>query len=246
MACKSTKFTGRDCVLEYAIGCGDTMPQAGDWKRVSAMRSKELTIEWETSDSTTDDVIGALRSNHAQFQTASISGDGLCMASGTGAQNLIDLTKHIISPSSTSGQPTAWLRLTFKDLTYTFFALLTNASRSAPYDDMVSYSLEATATSSDFGLIIADTPDPSAAAPTAVAVFPTTASVQVGKKAQLAAIVSPFNAPSGVVWSSATPATATVNQSGVVTGVATGTVIITAKSAADNSKLATSTITVTA
>lgn len=160
--CKSQKFTGRVAILEYAIGCGDEKPVEADWKRLGAMRSKELTIEWETTDGTADDSVGSLRENLATFQTLSVSGDGTVKVSGTGSAALIELTKHVVKPEATGGEPVAWIRLTFPDLTFVFFAIVTNMSRSAPYDDVVTYSFEASATASDFGLIVEDTPDPDA------------------------------------------------------------------------------------
>src|SRR5690606_12677410 len=98
--------------------------------------------------------------NLATFLTASVSGDGVCKASGNGAAALIALTKHVAKPVLTGGQPNAWFRITFPDLTFTLFCNVTNMSRSAPYDDVVTYSLEAGATASDFGLIVEDTPQP--------------------------------------------------------------------------------------
>jgi predicted secreted protein len=103
--CKNQKFVGRTAILEYAIGCGDEMPAAADWKRLGAMRAKELTIEWETTDATADDSIGALRENLATFQTLSVSGDGVLKVAGTGAAALIALTKHVIKPEAASQWP---------------------------------------------------------------------------------------------------------------------------------------------
>src|SRR5690606_16413614 len=121
-----------------------------DWKRFGSMRTKEFTLEWDTTDATADDSVGALRENLATFQSLTISGDGTAKASGAGAQNLIDLTKHVANPLATSGQPVAWLRMTFPDLTFTAFMLVSSMSRSAPFDDVVTYSFEASATASDF------------------------------------------------------------------------------------------------
>lgn len=158
--CKSQKFTGRLAVLEYVIGCGDEVPDDLDWERVGAMRSKELTIEWETTDATADDSVGSLRENLATFQSLSVSGDGTVKTSGAGAEASKTLTKHVARPTATGGEPYAWIRLTYPDLTFTFFAIVTNMSRSAPYDDVTTYSFEASATASDFGLIVEDTVDP--------------------------------------------------------------------------------------
>lgn len=244
--CKSQKYVGRDCVLEYVIGCGDELPASGDWKRMGAMRTKELTIEWETDDATADDSIGALRENLATFQILSVSGDGTLKASGAGAANLIEMTKHVVKPEATAGQPVAWIRLTFPDLTFIFFALVSNMSRNAPYDGIATYSFEASATSSDFGLIVEDTPVAGSDPVTSVSVTPASASIAEGATVTLTATAAPATADQRVTWSSADGAIATVSATGVVTGVAAGgPVLIIATSVDDPTKTDTSAITVT-
>lgn len=229
--CVSQKLVGRDVVLQFAIACGDVLPADADFQRLGAMRTKEFTLEWETADATADDSIGALRENLATFQTLSVSGDGTVKVSGTGAQSIKDITKHVAAPVATGGQPFAWLRLTFPDLTFTFFALITNMSRSAPFDDLVTYSIEASATSSDFGLIIEDTPNPDAVAATSVVVAPDALAIVVGQTFNVEAIALPSAADQSIVWTSSAPAVATVNiATGLVTGVTAGSAVITAKS----------------
>ncbi|MFA5489618.1 MAG: phage tail tube protein [Candidimonas sp.] len=246
MACEKQKFVGRDVVMEYFIGCGDELPGANDWKRFGSMRTKEFTLEWETTDATADDSIGALRENLATFQTLSISGDGVVKAAGSGAANLIELTKHVANPAATSGQPVAWVRMTFPDLTFTAFMIVTNMSRSAPFDDVVTYSFEASATASDFGLIVEDTPNPDAVI-TGVSVVPATLSLDVGDTYDIEAVVLPTNAPQGVTWTSNEPTEVSVNAyTGVVTALtATATTAtITATSTSDNTKSGTCVVTV--
>jgi len=247
MACEKQKFVGRDVVMEYFIGCGDELPGANDWKRFGSMRTKEFTLEWETTDATADDSIGALRENLATFQTLSISGDGVVKAAGAGAANLIELTKHVANPAATSGQPVAWVRMTFPDLTFTAFMIVTNMSRSAPFDDVVTYSFEASATASDFGLIVEDTPNPDAVI-TGVSVVPATLSLDVGDTYDIEAVVLPTNAPQGVTWTSDEPTEVSVNAyTGVVTALTTTatTATITATSTSDNTKSGTCVVTVT-
>ena len=78
-----------------------------------------------------------------------------------------------------------------------------------------------------------------------VSLLPT--SIQVGETSQATATVLPENTTDkSVIWSSNNTAVATVNASGVVTGVAPGTAIIRARCVADNTVTATATITVTA
>lgn len=77
-----------------------------------------------------------------------------------------------------------------------------------------------------------------------VALAPATATIAVAGTQQLTKTVLPAAAPSDVIWTSANTAKATVSASGLVTGVASGSAVITATSKADPSKKATSTITV--
>lgn len=243
MACNQTKYVGKGVIIEYAIACPEDRPASGDYLRLGAMRTKEFNLEWETADATADDSIGSLRENLATFQTATVSGDGVLVNSADGSA-LTELTKHFANPVATSGQPVVWMRMTFPDVTFEAAMLLTTLSRSAPYDDVATYSLEASATASPYGLLIEDTPVP--VDPATVTVTPETASIEEGATTQLAAVVGPTGAPQSVVWTSATPATATVSTTGLVTGVAAGVVVITARSSVNTAILDTSTITVTA
>lgn len=72
--------------------------------------------------------------------------------------------------------------------------------------------------------------------------LPATASVAVGAQLQIKAIPVPFGVAADVTYTSGTPANATVDEKGVVTGVAAGTSVITATS---GSFTATCTVTVT-
>jgi len=86
-----------------------------------------------------------------------------------------------------------------------------------------------------------------AIAVTGVTVSPTEKSLSVGGTQQLTATISPSNATNkNVTWTSDATSVATVSSGGLVTAVAAGTATITVKSAADNTKKATCTITVTA
>ena len=113
-------------------------------------------------------------------------------------------------------------------------------------DDVVTYSFEAQATSSDLGLIVADTPVAGSDPVTSVSVTPASASIAVGATVTLTATAAPGTADQRVTWSSADGAIATVSSTGVVTGVAAGgPVLIIATSVDDPTKTDTSSITVT-
>jgi hypothetical protein len=85
-----------------------------------------------------------------------------------------------------------------------------------------------------------------AVAVTGVSVSPTAVSVAAGATTPLTATVSPANATNkNVSWSSGNTAVATVSTTGVVTGVAAGSAVITVTTQ-DGNRTATSTVTVTA
>lgn len=79
-----------------------------------------------------------------------------------------------------------------------------------------------------------------------VATDPASASVAIAATTQLTASAAPVGASQAVTWSSADPAIATVSASGLVTGIAVGTVDIIATSVSDSAKSDFSEITVTA
>ena len=71
--------------------------------------------------------------------------------------------------------------------------------------------------------------------------LPATASVAVGATVPIGAVLTPFGVDGEITWTSATPANATVDANGVVTGVKAGSSVITA---ACNGYTATCTVTV--
>jgi hypothetical protein len=79
-----------------------------------------------------------------------------------------------------------------------------------------------------------------------VTITPDTASVAVGEEVDLEAAVLPVGANQTVTWSSSDATKATVSETGLVTGIATGSVTITATSVADPTKTDTCAVTVTA
>lgn len=89
-------------------------------------------------------------------------------------------------------------------------------------------------------------PTPATVAVTGITVTPATASVEVGKTVTITAKVAPDNATNkNVTWASSDDTKATVDNKGVVTGVAAGTVEITATTV-DGKKTNKATVTVTA
>ena len=80
-----------------------------------------------------------------------------------------------------------------------------------------------------------------------VSVSPSSLNVTIGNTGNLSATVNVTNGASQeVIWTSSNTGIATVNASGVVTGVSAGNATITATSTFDNTKSATATVTVSA
>jgi uncharacterized protein YjdB len=117
-----------------------------------------------------------------------------------------------------------------------------------PYNNNASVTLTAGSTRNFAAyeyLVLTNTNAPVVAV-TGVSVSPTTATVGLGSTQQLNATISPANATNqNVTWTSSNTAAATVNASGLVTAVASGTTTITVKTV-DGNKIATAAITVAA
>lgn len=247
--CKLPGYVGRDVLLEYGLACGDVNPTdpAFNWTAFASLRTKEFNLTWDTADASSDSSPNNLRENLATFQTLEISGDGVAkQATAVGEVSAFTtLTKHVVRPGAAfSNQPVAWLRMTFPDLTFIAYMLITDLSRSATYDDVVTFSFTAVAASSDFGLLVEDTPDPNAPAPTGVTVTPDTVTLDVGDTQQLTTVVAPTGASQNIDWSSSAPLIASVDVYGLVTALATGSATITATSAIDPTKTDTCAVTV--
>jgi len=238
--CASSKFVGKSVLAEFALACGDVDPNTLTFLPLGAARNKSLTMSADTVDATADDSAGSFRDTLITYKTFEVSVDGVTARDDGTTVNQQLLFDHFV----TDPQPYVWLRLTGPINTVIGFCVLTEFSQEFPYDDVATYSMTASATSRPGGLasvIVEDTP----IAITSVNVTPATATVAIGNVTNLDHNIVPAAANQAVTWSSATPATATVNSAGRVTGVAAGTVTITATSVTDPSKTDTCVVTVT-
>lgn len=156
--CESDKYVGREVAAEYVIGCGDVRPDPADYLPIGSLRDKGLSTEWDTVDATADDSLGSFRANLATFQTLSLSVSGVCKRSDGTASNQTALTKHVLQPVATNGQPVAWFRITYPDITVEAYMLINSLERTGTYDDLVTFSIEASVTESPLGVFIEDTP----------------------------------------------------------------------------------------
>ncbi|MGH8388163.1 MAG: phage tail tube protein [Pseudomonas sp.] len=81
---------------------------------------------------------------------------------------------------------------------------------------------------------------------TSLSIAPATVNIAAAATAQLTATALPSGSSQAVTWTSSDPAKATVSSTGLVTGVAAGSAVITATSVSDPSKTATRNVTITA
>lgn len=146
MACETSAFLGRDTSLEFFIGCGDTAPQESDWKFIGALRSNSLSGEYDTVDATADDSAGSIREMLATFKNITISTDGVARRTDTATVNQTALLLHYYNPVTTGGQPVVWLRRTDPRITLVGYFLMSTYDLEAQYDEVATFSIEATTT----------------------------------------------------------------------------------------------------
>lgn len=239
--CASSKFVGKSVLAEFALACGDVDPMTLTWLPLGAARNKSITMSADTVDATADDSVGSFRDTLITYKTFEVSIDGVTKRDDGTTSNQQLLAEHFV----TDPQPYVWIRLTGPIKTTIGFCILTEFSEEYPYDEIATYSLTASATGRPGGLpsvIVEATP----IAVVSVTTTPATASVAIGNVTNIDSAILPAAANQAVVWTSSTPANATVNSSGRVTGVAVGSSTITATSVSDPTKMDTTVVTVTA
>ncbi|HHS0991127.1 TPA: phage tail tube protein [Salmonella enterica subsp. enterica] len=163
MACEAGAFTGRDVVVYYAIGCPESQPSNGDYKRLGMMRGKTVSAEWDTADATADMSAAYTQENLVTYKNISFSGDGVTRKEDVYAQNA--LKRHVYNPpAETSNQPYVWFKIISpNDITEGPF-MVTSWQDEAPHDDVATWSIEASSAGSvdvrDVGAVITITAQP--------------------------------------------------------------------------------------
>jgi uncharacterized protein YjdB len=240
--CSLPEFIGKDVIANVAFACGDVHPNTLTFMPIGNMTTKSLTMESDTVQATGDKSVGGINANFVTFRNVTFSGDGFVRRDDDADSNVMRLTKHWANPEAGfNNQPVVWVELIYPDLTFYYYAIISSISREAPTSEMVTFSVEFQATSSDFGIIVEDTPQP----PDSIAVAPATVSIAVAGTQQLTVTPTPGDASSAVTYTSSDPTKATVSSSGLVTGVAAGTSTITITSVLDGGVTDTVAVTVT-
>ena len=240
------KLIGKVAVLRAAFGCADALPALSDWKRLGALTTKGFDFSPNTVTSEADDTKGLVESLVTNMDFT-ISGEGeFRKKDKTTEIGAIHISKYIFDEVQAGRQPTLWLRFDFvgEDSGTYIMGYFNTTSWSGDFGgtDISTFSGEWKVADAD--TVVFEVGDDIPV--TGVTVAPATASIAVGATQQLTPTILPADASDKTgTWSSSATGKATVNQSGLVTGVSAGSAIITFTSN-DGAKTSTSAITITA
>ncbi len=239
----NTKLFGRAIVLEVADGCADAVPQESEWKALAAGTSKTFDMSPNSVTSDADDTKGYVESivTNADL-TISFEGE-VRQNDRLDQYGVFRLLKYFNTEIQAARQPTIWVRMEFGAVTLQGYMVINAFSIDGGSNDIVTFSTEfKVADASTFQIEDTDETVPA----TGVTVTPATTSLAVGATRQLTGSVNPSDATdkSGT-WKTSDATKATVNSTGLVTGIAAGTATVTFTSN-DGNFSGTCAVTVTA
>lgn len=221
----NTKLFGRAIVLEVADGCADTVPQESEWKALAAGTTKSFDMSPNSVTSDADDTKGYVESIVTNADLT-ISFEGEVRKNDKLDQyGVYRLIKYFNTEIQAARQPTLWVRMEFGAVTLQGYMLINALSSDGGSNDIVTFSTEfKVADASTFQVFDTDSTVPA----TGVTVTPATTSLAVGATRQLTGTVNPADASdkSGT-WKTSDATKATVNSTGLVTGVAAGSATVT-------------------
>lgn len=137
-----TAFTGRDVLIEFAIGDESQPLAALTFKTLGMMRGKGMNVSWDVVDTTADQSPEYTKTSLVTFKQVEFSGDGVAYTEAI--YNQAELKAHIYNPgATTNGQPKAWIRQTAPDGVTVGPFIFTGWDSSAPYSDAVTWSTTA-------------------------------------------------------------------------------------------------------
>lgn len=229
--CKVTEFTGRDVALMIAEGCGDAKPQEQDWITVGNLRNNGYEASSDMIDFTTADSKGSYRDEVGSYKTFSITTDGIIKLSDAESMRGFHLIEGTFMNNERGGDRVIWARLMFPDITVTGFMSIGSVSRSAAYDDAITFDISLSKAPSAFGVDYEVNDLENTEKPESITLSETAIPLQIGGTATLTATVLPAGSPQRVLFNSTAPNVAKVSAEGVITGVSIGEATIIVKSA---------------
>lgn len=231
--CKVTEFTGRDVALLIAEGCGDAKPQEQDWITVGNLRNKGYEASSDMIDFTTADSKGSYRDEVGSYKTFAITTDGIVKLSDAESMRGFHLIEETFMSNERGGDRVIWARLMFPDITLTGFMSIGSVSRSAAYDDAITFDISLSKAPSAFGVDYEVNDMENTETPTSITLDNSALTVAVGATQTIAATVLPTGAPQAVLFNSTNKNVATVTPEGEVKGVSVGeaTIIVQSRTA---------------
>lgn len=135
-------YTGRDVLIEFAIGDESASPSSLSFLTLGMMRGKGMKVSWETADATADKSPQFTKQTLVTFKQVEFSGDGVSYTEAI--HNQAALKAHVYNPSTATGsQPKVWLRQTAPDGVTLGPFTVTEWDSPAPYADVVTWSITA-------------------------------------------------------------------------------------------------------
>jgi len=240
------KLVGKTAVLRMAFGCADALPALSDWKHLGALTTKGFDFSPNTVTSEADDSKGIVETLVTNMDFT-ISGEGEYRRKDKTTEiGAIKMAKYVFDEIQAGRQPSIWVRFDFvgeDSGTYIMgYFNTTGFNGDFGTSDISTFTGEWKVADAD--TVVFEVADDIPV--TGVTIAPATVSIAVGATQQLTPTFAPVDASDNTGrWSSSATGKATVNQSGLVTGVSAGSAIITFTSN-DGAKTSTSAITVTA
>ncbi len=135
-------FTGRDVILEFAIGNETDNPASLTFKRLGMMRDKSMPVNWDTVDTTADMSPAFTKTNLVTFKQVEFNGSGVAYTDAI--YNQAELKAHVYNPGAGTGnQPKVWLRQTAPDGVTQGPFIMSTWDSASPYADVVTWQCTA-------------------------------------------------------------------------------------------------------
>jgi predicted secreted protein len=135
-------YTGRDVLIEFAIGDENATLGSLVFKTLGMMRGKGMNVNWDVVDATGDKSPEFTRQSLVTYKQVEFSGDGVAYTEAI--HNQAELKAHIYNPGSgTANQPKAWIRQTEPDGVTVGPFIFSSWESASPYDDVVTWSTSA-------------------------------------------------------------------------------------------------------
>lgn len=107
-------YTGRDVMVEFAIGNETDNPAGLTWKLLGMMTDKGFKLNWSEADTTASDSPEFTMTSIVTFKAVTFDGNGISYTDAL--YNQAELKAHAYNPgSATDNQPKVWLRETAPD-----------------------------------------------------------------------------------------------------------------------------------